>query len=188
MKTLTQKSFRQFIKDFFEDRYILVTDFVYDVFDKCNRCNDHRMIEFKSPTGKSMTETCPCHQGILQYKPSKISSYELLDSAGTVRIFTLTDKDHYRVELTDFTYYAGESYEFLMSEERRLGTSYNGQLTPRFTHTMFKTLDECQAFCDYINNIKYNDACVSYCKALCNADGIEYTDQVLKDFKRGDYR
>jgi hypothetical protein len=188
METLRQKSFRRFVKDFFEDGYIVTNEYVYDMFDKCDRCNDRRDIEFTSPTGKRLTEWCPCRQCVVQYKPTKIRTYEVTSHYDNcIRIFTDTSSDGDRVELTDHTYYAGEDFSELIQLETKPGASYSGGKTPKFMHIIFRSREECQAFCDFINEIKYNEACGEYLKTLCNVDGIECTDEVVNDFMNGIY-
>ena len=188
METLKKKSFKRFVKEFFEDGYIVTNEYLYDMFDKCDRCNDNRYIEFTSPTGKPLTEWCPCRQCVTQYKPTKIRTYEVMDNYGNgVRIFTDTSSDGDRVELTDHTYYAGEDFSELIQLETKHGTSYSGRKTYKFTHIVFKTEEECQAFCDFINEIKYREACDEYLKTLCTVDGIECTDKVVDDFSKGIY-
>lgn len=188
METLKKKSFKRFVKDFFEDGYIVTNEYVYDMFDKCDRCNDQRYIEFTSPTGKHLTESCPCRQCVCQYKPTKIGTYEVMDHYGNgVRIFTDTSSDGDRVELTDHTYYSGEDFNELIQLETKIGTSYSGRKTAKFMHIIFKSEEECQAFCDFINAIRYNEACREYLTSLCNVDGIECTDEIVNDFMNGIY-
>jgi hypothetical protein len=188
METLKNKSFKRFVKDFFEDGYIVTNEYVYDMFDKCDRCNNNRQIEFTSPTGKHLTESCPCKQCVCQYKPTKIGTYEVVDRFGDgVRIFTDTSSDGDRVELTDHTYYSGEDFNELIQLETKPGTSYSGGKTPKFMHIIFRSREECQAFCDFINEIKYNEACGEYLTSLCSIDGIECTDEVVNDFMNGIY-
>ncbi len=187
VETLKKKSFKRFVKDFFNDGYIVTNEYVYDMFDKCDRCNDNRQIEFTSPTGKHLTESCPCKQCVCQYKPTKIRTYEVVDHSGCVRIFTDTSMDGGRIELTDHTYYYGEDFSDLITPETKFITTYSRRPTCRFMHTVFKTEKECQAFCDFINEIKYNEACLDYLKTRCSIDGVECTYDVINDFMNGIY-
>src|SRR5690625_955813 len=52
---------------------------------KCGECNDQRLIEFNSPSGRSMTEDCSCKHGETKYRPEEYVCVEFTSRDGKVR-------------------------------------------------------------------------------------------------------
>lgn len=75
---------------------------------KCDKCDENRLIHFKSPRGKKMTEPCDCAHGKIVYKPIELSLMEIRDYNGNISRY-YCDKES-RSE--DSEYYDYTSYVY----------------------------------------------------------------------------
>ena len=51
---------------------------------KCNKCDEKRLIHFKSPRGKELTEPCDCAYGKIVYEPIELSLMKIRDYEGNI--------------------------------------------------------------------------------------------------------
>ncbi|MEW3992253.1 hypothetical protein [Bacillus altitudinis] len=113
--------------------------------DKCSQCNENRQIEYVTPLGNKAFENCSCSIKKRVYIPEKYIrySFSLVNSGGHryVNAFYIkngSDRDEY------FSYDDRIRAENIYSSEMKFDqlNSYN---------TFFKTVDECQSYCDFLN-------------------------------------
>lgn len=105
---------------------------------KCDKCNEHRKIEFTSPSGRLMQEDCACAAPIIWYEPLQHILHEFrYDTEMTVWYKPYKNSDEgftfYSSKVARCVYEKGMDYEQL--------DSYN---------TLFKNKEDCQAYCDWL--------------------------------------
>ena len=109
---------------------------------KCDNCNANRKIEFESPTGKKCLEGCECSVGIVKYKPLEYHCSEFKinrDNNSMLMWFKVHEE-------RDYDYYSNDSN--LVKEVYESGIDYEKINTCR---VYFRTIEECQKYCDWFN-------------------------------------
>ncbi|MES9681676.1 hypothetical protein ABWK22_01925 [Gottfriedia acidiceleris] len=111
---------------------------------KCDKCNQRRQIEYTTPLGNTAHENCDCNKGVYIYVPEEHVATEFKKSRNKVNEMTVWykkkqdyDEDYYVYDpstMLKVIYHEGLKFEDLSSHD-----------------TFFKTKEECQAFCDYLN-------------------------------------
>lgn len=116
---------------------------------KCDKCDKNRRINYKTPLGKDATEYCDCSTKEYTYKPKKHALVELSPrnnfydlSAFYYEVRNSGGKDEY-LRLSDYSQHATYIY--------RDGMGYKD--IKRYS-TFFKTKEECQKYCDWLNENK----------------------------------
>lgn len=117
-------------------------DTIYPLPPKCDKCNEKRQIEFKSPSGKDMTEYCSCNTGKIFYAPQEYicKEFRVDRNDGAMRMWYKEnhekDYDWYGYEGSDLAkvvYKDGMNYEDLDRD------------------IFFKSIEECQKYCNWLN-------------------------------------
>lgn len=147
MNNAKQEAREARLKELFEDTgmstilYHAGYNFVYKP--KCNKCDNDRQIHFKSPSGKDYKEVCECAKRYRKYIP--ISNELVKFCMG----------DNCKKELTMWFTPKENSDTYYLYDERRVDYVYNGQpfeeITVNETSLFFKTEEECQRYCDFLN-------------------------------------
>lgn len=148
MLTVKQEAKKARLKELFEDNGMSVVlynvgyNFVYKP--KCNKCDTDRKIHFKSPSGRDCTEACECAKSYKKYIPI---SNELIE----FRMNNVDDELLMWFEPTKRTDAYYDNYRRVEIEQ-----IYNNQafeeITINETCLFFKTKEECQKYCNYLNN------------------------------------
>jgi hypothetical protein len=109
---------------------------------KCNKCNDNRKIVFKSPSGKEMQESCNCSKDIKHYAIEEYYCSEFrLDRDNKTLLMWYKHDDEY------------ESYSYKSSNFAKVVYSENMIYDDLdYYDTYFKDKEECQKYCDWLNN------------------------------------
>lgn len=115
--------------------------------DKCNKCNNQRQIEYTTPSGRKMTETCDCAKPYHIYYPQEHTmvgfyGYDRLNEPLEVTFNNKTTDNYSRYSQAVETIYQGQSFD-------ELYTTYGEEV-------FFKEADKCLEYCLYINNKKKN--------------------------------
>lgn len=111
---------------------------------KCNKCDDNRKINYKTPLGKDAHEDCDCRNGKIVYYPKDyICSEFKIDRDGNKIIawykINKIDRDDEYVGYDSSTFAEVIYHEGLKYEDiKKYGT-------------FFKTKEECQGYCDWLN-------------------------------------
>lgn len=101
-------------------------------YDKCDKCDEHRNIHFKSPLGRALIEPCSCTKRVNYYKPKECSVVEIRSNFNSL-IFRYEDRDSCFVALKSD------------SKDYESGSK------------IYKTIEECQEECDRLNKEKENE-------------------------------
>lgn len=111
---------------------------------KCDKCDENRLIHFKSPTGKDCTEPCPdCGTTYHKYYVKPVD---------TMKILFPNDPALHRV-----AYYLrhdrwGESYSYELQDiYRGSAADYDASSGYKMHHTAFESKELAQEICDRIN-------------------------------------
>lgn len=111
---------------------------------KCDKCDENRLIHFKSPTGKDYTEPCPnCGTTYHKYYVKPID---------TMKILFPNDPALHRV-----AYYLrhdrwGESYSYELQDiYKGSAADYDTSSGYKMHHTAFESKELAQGICDRIN-------------------------------------
>lgn len=111
---------------------------------KCDKCDENRLIHFKSPTGKDCTEPCPdCGTTYHKYYVKPVD---------TMKILFPNDPALHRV-----AYYLrhdrwGESYSYELQDiYRGSAADYDANSGYKMHHTAFESKELAQEICDRIN-------------------------------------
>ena len=133
------------LSELMKDRELVVykTDSKYTDKPKCDKCNENRVIKYITPLGKDAQENCECANKNVEYFPIPYVVYE----------FKIDEYDH-KLSM----WYKKIKYNN-RDEERFEGDSVSGheifnenmEYKDVGYHTVFKTQEECQKYCDYLN-------------------------------------
>jgi hypothetical protein len=111
---------------------------------KCNKCDDNRKINYVSPQGRQVSEYCDCHSPHIHYNPQKYSWYE----------FKLDDWDHqFRVWYKKLI--TSDGKEYFDGDPNSVNNVYDGKADYESVERYalyFKTEEECQKYCDWLNS------------------------------------
>jgi hypothetical protein len=110
---------------------------------KCDKCDKYRKVHYVSPLGRKTSENCLCSEGKTVYFPKEFMRYE----------FRLNrDKNG----LTAWYRQYGDDEDGLVYESSIHADSiYSPELKfedIKQYSTFFKTKEECQSYCDYLNS------------------------------------
>lgn len=128
------------MKDFEVVMYRVKT--TYPLPKKCNNCNDNRKIEFYSPSGKLMTENCSCNTGKVFYIPQEYICTEFKVSRSDNAMLMWYIENHEN----DYDWYGYES-----SDRAEIVYTEEMKYEDLDKYTYFKTIEDCQKFCDWLN-------------------------------------
>lgn len=70
-RTLRQGKIKEFFRDYIETGWGVGCNTILPP--KCNKCDEKRLVHFKSPRGKEFTELCDCAFGKMVYKPIELT-------------------------------------------------------------------------------------------------------------------
>lgn len=113
---------------------------------KCDKCDDNRQIAYKTPLGKDAKESCDCNVSKTVYVPKEhyCSEFRLNRDGNSIGAwYKQVDDDGYTYNFSEFAdtvYKEGMKFEDIDHRE-----------------TFFKTKEECQRYCDWLNSKQYVD-------------------------------
>lgn len=110
---------------------------------KCEKCDANRRVEYISPLGRKKHENCLCSEGKTEYYPHEFIRYEFRLSPRTTSItawYRQYSDDEDGLVLDSSTH-----AEFIYSSDLKFEDLSQYK-------TFFKTEEECQAYCDYLNS------------------------------------
>lgn len=109
---------------------------------KCDKCDSNRRIKYKTPLGKEAYESCTCNKGKLVYSPKEHMASEFK-----------IHRDKHRMSV----YYkssAERDGDYASHDSVFAETIWNSDMKYEnlsYYRTFFKTPEECQGYCDYLN-------------------------------------
>jgi hypothetical protein len=108
---------------------------------KCDKCDKHRKIKYISPLGRETSEDCLCKEGKVVYLPKEFVRYEF-------RLSRNSDVTAWYRQYTDDE--DGLVYDSSIHADNIYATGMEFEDIKNYS-TFFKTEEECQAYCDYLN-------------------------------------
>lgn len=117
---------------------------------KCDKCDKNRRIHFLSPSGNKLYEDCICKNNILFYEPrtSICSSFAVMNGEfiAWYKSYSIDRADGMGLESLGVSGVAkfiwdGEDFE---------------KIEERYYDVFFKTMEECQAYCDWLTEKEAN--------------------------------
>jgi hypothetical protein len=118
--------------------------------EKCNLCDTNRQIHYISPQGRKVSEDCRCNSEGIIYKPQEIILYEFRksDSSGELIMFYKAFSDKYFDEYFEKSVVSKDLYNPEIKYE---------EIDKYSIH--FKDINDCQKYCDWLNNKGKNKKC-----------------------------
>ena len=115
---------------------------------KCNKCDEHRRVEFKSPLGRTFKEDCEC------------SKYTVTYAVKEVELMKFYIRQNSNPNICRYYKHADDVYNDKedCNEYDYVTRIYNNEPFEdvRYYSTVFLDKDECQAYCDW-KNTQQND-------------------------------
>lgn len=115
----------------------------YEQGEKCNKCDEYRYIHYTSPQGNPTKEPCNCAARKTVYKPSEEVRYEFAISRGEMRAW------YKRSQYSDDRLVIDQNYDGVIAQHVILDRSSDFSKLD-YRKTVFKTEEDYQAFCDYL--------------------------------------
>jgi len=116
---------------------------IYEQGEKCDKCDEYRYFHYISPQGNKTKEPCSCSTRKTIYKPSKSVRYEFKVSRGKMTAW------YKRSRYSDDSLVIDQDYDGAVSKKVVLDSSVDFSTLDYYT-TVFKTEEDCQAYCDYL--------------------------------------
>jgi regulator of replication initiation timing len=148
-RNVLRKKFSEMLKPLEERYQVYRLNYSYVKGDKCNKCNEDRKLKYKTPSGKTAYEDCSCSK---TYKVWNTESTEI------IRLDLYKDRN-YPYSLSVTPKYDGASYDEMYCKfelktfvESLDDTDMNFDMKEfDYKEVAFKNEDDCQRFCDYLN-------------------------------------
>ena len=105
---------------------------------KCDKCDDNRKIHFISPSGREMTESCPCAVTTPVYSPKKVPLVSFY--AGKELNDVYFERVDENIDYDRYDYIA-----YLYDKGQRPFEKINQY------RVVFLDVEECQKYCDWLN-------------------------------------
>jgi hypothetical protein len=109
---------------------------------KCDKCDNRRKVEYVSPLGRKTSEDCLCKEGKTVYCPFEFIRYEFRlnrDKNGVTAWYKQYSDDQ-----------DGLTWDTSTHADRIYTPDMNYEDIKQYT-TFFKTKEECQSYCDWLN-------------------------------------
>lgn len=119
---------------------------------KCNKCDDSRRIKFNSPSGKDLYEKCECSEKDSLYTPEEYYCHEFRISRDNSKMLMW-----YRMRKSEDYDYC--QYDSSTLAEKIYNETMNFEEIDRYI--FFKSKDECQKYCDWLNEKESKGAKIS---------------------------
>lgn len=142
---------RERLSELMEDFRVVMykTNYNSELLPKCDKCNKNRQIEFLSPTGKLTYEDCECKKYKKTYKPQEYicTEFKVSSNAGCMLMWY---KENHESDYDYYSYNSSDLCEKVYKKEMDYKDLNSYQ-------TYFKTKEECQNYCDWLNEIEMNN-------------------------------
>jgi len=114
---------------------------------KCDKCDENRKIHFLSPAGKDCTEYCECSNTVPIYIPIEYKCSEFKIDSNNNKSLSMWFEE--KVE-KDYDYYHSTTYvDYVYDGNKSYDEIYESK-----KHIFFKSKDDCQKYCNWLNNKK----------------------------------
>lgn len=129
------------LTDLLKDFEVLLyrPDYRYEYGPKCDNCDENRQVHYKTPSGKDAQEDCGCKGRYRVFNPEEFICKSFANRSGKfIAWYTKNDDDGESFglysDVPEFIY-AGEDFKDIDLGHWKV---------------FFKTLEECQAYCDWL--------------------------------------
>jgi hypothetical protein len=143
---------REKLTEILADREIILyrVECNYIKKEKCNLCDTNRQIHYISPQGRKVSEDCCCNSEGIIYKPLEIILYEFRksDSGGELIMFYKAFSDKY----------SDEYFEKSVASKDLYNPEIKYKEIDKYS-IHFKDINDCQKYCDWLNNKGKNKKC-----------------------------
>lgn len=112
---------------------------------KCDKCNKHRRIQYISPLGRETSEDCLCKEGKTVYSPEEYTRYEFRLNRNGNDVTAWYRQ--YRDDEDGLVYESSIHVDNIYSPDMKFEDL-------KQYSTFFKSKEECQAYCDYLNGLE----------------------------------
>ena len=132
---------RELLEDFTKQAWGFKGKYEY-IREKCDKCNKHGYIHYKSPQGRDVKEKCNCRKSIYFYSPVEAEIVEFEGRRGDENI-----KIYFEYKRNNFEDVGRDNYTLITK-------IYNGQDFDSIDccfGMIFFDKEDCQRFCDYLN-------------------------------------
>jgi len=115
----------------------------YEKGEKCSKCDAYRYIHFASPQGNPAKEQCECSKQKTVYRPSQVVRYEFTVNPGKMKAWYKPSS------FSDDRLVIDQDYDGVVADKVLLDSSVDFSELDYY-QTVFKTEEDCQAYCDYL--------------------------------------
>lgn len=146
-KNVKNMRIRELFGDFISTAWCVQT--IYNEKPKCDKCNDKRQLEYKTPRGVTMHENCECSEKLIHYEPKQT---ELIEIQSCERF---GENEIIRTYYTAGT--LGTTGKVIEDSVQRTSLVYNGRPFKELkgynkSCCIFLDKAKCEEYCDYLNN------------------------------------
>jgi regulator of replication initiation timing len=144
-RNVLRKKFSEMLKPLEERDQIYRVNYSYKMGEKCNKCDENRKLPYTTPRGKTAYEDCVCSKTYKVWNVEKadiikLSLYKKRDYPYSLSITPIYDSASY-----DEMYCKFELETFIENIDDFNMDEF------RYNKVGFKNKDDCQKFCDYLN-------------------------------------
>lgn len=111
--------------------------------EKCDKCDNNRRVKYFTPLGKEAVEDCTCKVSLNIYKPQELTRYEFKINRNRSEIVAW------------YRQYDDDEDGLVYDTSVKVEDVYSGEVAFKDIeskyYTFFKTEEECQEYCDYLN-------------------------------------
>lgn len=156
-RNILRKKFSEIIKPLEERMLIWRIEYEYVQGEKCDKCNDNRMIGYKTPSGKQLSEDCKCAKRYTYYYPSQTEIVMLDLYKDRNYPYTLSVTPKYDSASYDDTYckfklkHYIENLDDFENEKDELLKEIKDMSRWDYKEIGFAKQEDCQRFADYLN-------------------------------------
>lgn len=119
------------------------TAYEYRYKKKCEKCDDSRNIQITLPSGREVNDPCDCKINGKVIVPQMNIRYEMADRNGSIKVwYKRAGKEHEEYFIADCVAYVPKLI---------VNHNMNFEDIPDDRTVYFTTEEECQEFCDYLN-------------------------------------
>lgn len=142
-RDIRRKYFSEIMKDFNTVLYSSKSNSRY--IKKCDKCDDHRNLHFKTPLGNDATEYCLCKKSVYIYAPVEHLCTAFKVNRRDGGVFMWYKRNEEKSEDEYFSYGGSDVLKTIWNESM----NYNDSLCHPGIY--FKTEMDCQKYCDWLN-------------------------------------
>lgn len=163
--SVLRKKFSEMLKPLEKQYTIYAVDYGYKWIEKCDKCDEDRKIKFVSPLGRELKENCECSRNFKVWKPKELNIKAL-------SLYKNKKTYPYSISVTpkyDSPSYADMYCKFELQEfiENLNNLEFNFE-DFKYNDIGFKTKEDCQKYCDFLNDKEKKDVPKKYWEEIYN--------------------